>query len=190
MTGSESGFAPDGRGLKADRRRRPASSPAAKDAGQGCAKFVEGGRVATGDHRPSGRMVLLWLVVSVLALYARHTSAADGDLDPSFGTLGKVTTSLATFSEAADVALQSDGQIVVAGTLNSDPIARCRGLDAPTGPRGPLRRCALPGRTRTGVHGVLGRPQDCLSLSAPRRSTSGGGWQVRPGLYTRPLLKN
>lgn len=57
------------------------------------------------------------LVAVALLLWSGATLAADGDLDSSFGTLGKVTTSLATFSSAADVAIQPDGKIVVVGTL-------------------------------------------------------------------------
>lgn len=44
---------------------------------------------------------------------ARYTP--NGDLDPSFGTGGKVTTALGTFAEARAVALQSDLKILAAG---------------------------------------------------------------------------
>ncbi len=42
----------------------------------------------------------------------------DGTLDPSFGIGGKVTTAFAadSFDQAATVAIQSDGKIVVAGS--------------------------------------------------------------------------
>lgn len=40
---------------------------------------------------------------------------ADGQLDPSFGSGGKVTTTLAGFSEFEGVAIQPDGKIVAAG---------------------------------------------------------------------------
>lgn len=44
--------------------------------------------------------------------------AADGDLDPTFGTGGKVTTSFTdAFGEIRSVAVQSDGKIVVAGEV-------------------------------------------------------------------------
>jgi uncharacterized delta-60 repeat protein len=61
-------------------------------------------------------------MITLLALSAvpYRVNAADGDLDLSFGTLGKVSTD---FSGGMDllgaVALQSDGKIVVAGTAQS-----------------------------------------------------------------------
>ena len=46
---------------------------------------------------------------------------ADGSLDPSFGTAGKLTTAIVSGSEMAyAVALQSDGKIVVAGDTFQD----------------------------------------------------------------------
>ena len=41
--------------------------------------------------------------------------AADGDLDTTFGTGGKVTTAIGSFDSAYSVVLQSDGKIVAAG---------------------------------------------------------------------------
>jgi uncharacterized delta-60 repeat protein len=65
---------------------------------------------------------LLLMPVTVLALIlSPHTRvalhAADGDLDPTFGTGGIVTTDFGnTFDAAEEVAVQPDGKIVVAGT--------------------------------------------------------------------------
>jgi uncharacterized delta-60 repeat protein len=62
-----------------------------------------------------------WL--AMLLLVANAVGAADGDLDPSFGTGGKVVTTLADHAGAADVAIQDDGKIVVVATLQSnDPL--------------------------------------------------------------------
>lgn len=53
-----------------------------------------------------------------LALASALAAAAPGDLDPGFGTDGKVLTSFSPASaDAADVAVQADGKIVQAGTL-------------------------------------------------------------------------
>lgn len=73
-----------------------------------------------GRNRSLGSSTISALVGVGWLLRCGVSAAADGDLDPSFGTLGKVTTSLATFSDAADVAIQGDGKIVVVGTLTSD----------------------------------------------------------------------
>src|SRR2546427_308981 len=57
--------------------------------------------------------------------------AHPGDLDPSFGTGGKVTTAFGTIADGATaVAVQEDGKIVAAGVTDTgiviDPVA---GLD-------------------------------------------------------------
>ena len=49
----------------------------------------------------------------------RATLAAPGDLDPTFGNGGKVTTQF-SFAHATGVAVQADGKIVVAGTDESN----------------------------------------------------------------------
>jgi hypothetical protein len=60
-----------------------------------------------------------WGLLAVLSLLA--TSAfADGSLDPSFGTGGKVRTYFGFDDHAAAVALQADGKLVVAGTAYTD----------------------------------------------------------------------
>jgi uncharacterized delta-60 repeat protein len=62
-----------------------------------------------------------WRVVPLLALVWAFVSgpegvayAAEGNLDPTFGTGGKVITDIGVFERPADVATQADGKIVVA----------------------------------------------------------------------------
>jgi hypothetical protein len=55
------------------------------------------------------------LVLSPLA------AGADGDLDPTFGTGGKVVTDLGANEWAAATAIQADGKIVVAGGGSAHP---------------------------------------------------------------------
>ncbi|MEX2459630.1 MAG: calcium-binding protein [Actinomycetota bacterium] len=66
------------------------------------------------------RLPTLGLVLSVCVLLVPLTAspalAAPGDLDPTFDTDGKVTTDFGGNDQAADVAVQADGKIVVAGT--------------------------------------------------------------------------
>jgi uncharacterized delta-60 repeat protein len=71
---------------------------------------------------------LLLIPVTVLALIlSPHTRAAlhaaEGDLDPTFGTGGIVTTDFGnTFDSAEDVAVQPDGKIVVAGMRSTSTL--------------------------------------------------------------------
>lgn len=65
-------------------------------------------------------LVILFLVTMVGVLFfanlGNHVAAADGDLDPTFGSGGKVTTDFNGRSNSVNaIALQSDGKIVVAG---------------------------------------------------------------------------
>ena len=88
--------------------------------------FGTGGRLITdfGDNaaatavglQPDGRIVVAGGTVSsghVSFALARY--AANGSLDPTFGTGGKVTTDFGHGEEAFALALQPDGKIVVAG---------------------------------------------------------------------------
>ena len=60
-----------------------------------------------------------WTLLAVLSLLA--TSAfADGSLDPSFGTGGKLRTHFGFDDFADSVAVQADGKLVVAGTAYTD----------------------------------------------------------------------
>ncbi len=57
------------------------------------------------------------IVIATLFIFVSGTSAAtDGDLDPAFGSAGKVVTDFSNRSNAANaIALQPDGKIVVTG---------------------------------------------------------------------------
>ena len=62
------------------------------------------------------KATLLLSLGALIALLAPHVSAAPGDLDPTFGTGGKVTTPIgSTNDQGNSVVVQSDGKIVVAG---------------------------------------------------------------------------
>ena len=59
---------------------------------------------------------LFAVVFSLLITVGAHpVVAADGDLDTTFGTGGKVTTAIGSDDAASSVAIQSDGKIVAAG---------------------------------------------------------------------------
>jgi uncharacterized delta-60 repeat protein len=74
-----------------------------------------------------GTWIAVLSTVGLLAFTAAG-SAAPGDLDPTFGAGGKVTTDFGGFDIASDVAVQPDGRIVVVGetfsALNFWAIAR------------------------------------------------------------------
>ncbi|MDX6384780.1 MAG: hypothetical protein QOK48_2353 [Blastocatellia bacterium] len=57
------------------------------------------------------------IIIATLFLFVRASSAAtDGDLDPAFGSAGKVVTDFSNRSNGANaIALQPDGKIVVTG---------------------------------------------------------------------------
>ncbi|MDB5309626.1 MAG: hypothetical protein JWO38_3828 [Gemmataceae bacterium] len=61
--------------------------------------------------------------IRVEQLEDRANPAPVGTLDPSFGTTGTVTTTFAGVSQAAAVALQRDGNIVVAGTADATGVS-------------------------------------------------------------------
>src|SRR2546427_1158845 len=63
-------------------------------------------------------LVRLFLpLLLVLSLAPCVVSAAPGDLDPSFGIGGKVTTDFGVVAQATATAVQADGKIVAAGTF-------------------------------------------------------------------------
>jgi uncharacterized delta-60 repeat protein len=77
---------------------------------------------------------LLVLIVSAALLTGVAVWAADGDLDPTFDGDGIVTTSINDFDQGNDLAIQSDGKIVVVGKTLKVPPAGAptdSGLDAP-----------------------------------------------------------
>jgi uncharacterized delta-60 repeat protein len=91
--------------------------------------FGTGGKVTTGFGafsidvafgvalQPNGKIVVAGYTAAsdVVADFAVARYNADGSLDTSFGTGGKVTTDFGGFDLAPAVALQPDGKIVVAG---------------------------------------------------------------------------
>jgi uncharacterized delta-60 repeat protein len=116
-----------------------------------------------------------WLLV-VAALFLLLASlqialAADGDLDPTFGTDGKVVTD---FNESTDwlgrVALQADGKIVTAGVSfpgNKYALARYNPdgtLDATFGTGGKVTT-VLAGNVQGGADGLLLLPDGKIVIS-------------------------
>jgi uncharacterized delta-60 repeat protein len=68
------------------------------------------------------RAVTLALVMGLVVLgYATGAHAAPGDLDPSFGSTGKVTTDFAVSGFGMDIAVQDDDKVVVAGGAYTGP---------------------------------------------------------------------
>ena len=69
-------------------------------------------------HTVGRRLLLAASLLAVLLIPA--AGAAQGDLDSSFGAGGKVATALGPAdAEAADLALQPDGKLVVGGFARS-----------------------------------------------------------------------
>ena len=66
-----------------------------------------------GAYRRSFTLAIIILLLSLPLSSATH--AAAGDLDPSFGNGGKVTTNFSRFDLCNDIALQADGKILAAG---------------------------------------------------------------------------
>src|SRR5215210_6748176 len=88
------------------------------------------------ETRPGGkraryaRPILAVALVSIVVMAAVLVKvlAADGDLDPSFNTDGKVTTNFSGPGEQAHaLAIQSDGKIVAAGYAAPVPLATAGG---------------------------------------------------------------
>ena len=68
-------------------------------------------------RRTNSRQALALLLTMMLASTSMLVSvkAADGDLDPAFGTAGKLTTDFGSLEAGTAVAVQSDGKIVAVG---------------------------------------------------------------------------
>jgi len=64
----------------------------------------------------SGALVRLFFGLSLVFLYSQPAFAAPGDLDRTFGTDGKVFSTIANTGTAASVALQADGKIILASS--------------------------------------------------------------------------
>ncbi|MEU2827523.1 delta-60 repeat domain-containing protein [Streptomyces lavendulae] len=83
-------------------------------------------RPARPRRGPGGRAGLPAALGLVLVLLLPGTAlAAPGDLDPSFGPDGRVTTVFPGYAEGHDVARQADGKLVVTG-LSQDGFALAR----------------------------------------------------------------
>ena len=65
-------------------------------------------------------LILVWT-------FTARSSAAPGDLDPTFGPVGFITTSLSTGTDRAfSAARQTDGKLVLAGIRNFNSVAVVR----------------------------------------------------------------
>jgi uncharacterized delta-60 repeat protein len=76
-------------------------------------------------HARSGSrlsLTLLW-VLALVIVFTIPSTAAPGDLDPTFDGDGKVTTHFVFDDEARGVAIQADGKIVAAGVAICTPCA-------------------------------------------------------------------
>ncbi|MGW8761625.1 calcium-binding protein [Streptomyces sp. NPDC055815] len=73
-------------------------------------------RAAARRRRPGGRAGAPLALGLALVLALPGTAlAAPGDLDPTFGTGGRVTTPITGYAEGHDIARQGDGKLVVVG---------------------------------------------------------------------------
>lgn len=71
-------------------------------------------KLQRGRTPPGWALTVIALAAATMALPALAAALA-GDLDPSFGNVGKVQTDFGANDRASSVAIQSDGKIVVAG---------------------------------------------------------------------------
>ena len=76
------------------------------------------------SHRSRNCFVYCWLVQCTIAMTIVGTpaNAAPGDLDPSFGSGGMVTTDFSgAFDKVEDLAIQPDGKIIAVGLADNFP---------------------------------------------------------------------
>lgn len=67
-------------------------------------------------------LVISLVIMTPSLLLPSRVQAVAGDLDPSFGTAGKVTTDFSSDSEEAfDLAIQPDGRIIAIGGTGPFP---------------------------------------------------------------------
>ena len=79
-------------------------------------KILAGERFSlTGGRLRTAAATLLALLLSAPVTSAPASATAAGELDPSFGTGGKVTTDFGASESASAAAVQPDGKLVVAG---------------------------------------------------------------------------
>src|SRR5205807_2242452 len=69
---------------------------------------------------PGDALLALLSALLLVVSFAQSADAGPGDLDPSFGTGGRVLTDFGGGDRARAVALQADGKIVVAGFPSAD----------------------------------------------------------------------
>ena len=131
-------------------------------------------------HRSFIRSLAISAAATML-LFSGSAQAADGDLDPTFGTGGQVTTDLAHSTDIANaVAVQADGKLVVVGQTykNNDytdedfVVARYNTdgtLDTTFGARG---------RVRTDFPGLAAVPSSVVIQSDGKIVVAGGAFPL------------
>lgn len=72
------------------------------------------------------RLVVLSAAILLLVLSRSTASAAEGELDPTFGSGGEVTTHFAGSDQANAIVIQPDGKVVTAGYTAGSKIALAR----------------------------------------------------------------
>jgi uncharacterized delta-60 repeat protein len=75
-------------------------------------------RIINRRLRYSRWAIIMTIVLSVALVLVAIARAAPGDLDPTFGTGGKVIGNLGGLDYATATAIQNDGKIIVAGSSN------------------------------------------------------------------------
>ena len=98
---------------------------------------------------PRARVGLLLFVLALLLAPASSASAAAGDVDPTFGGDGIVTTEFGNSMDASDVAIQGDGKL--SWSERSVSIYRTPDSGGSVQPRRHARR-DVRGRRRAGRH--------------------------------------
>ena len=131
-------------------------------------------------HRSFIRSLAISAAATML-LFSGSAQAADGDLDPTFGTGGQVTTDLAHSTDIANaVAVQADGKLVVVGqtykhndyTGEDFAVARYNTdgtLDTTFGARG---------RVRTDFPGLAAVPSSVVIQSDGKIVVAGGAFPL------------
>jgi len=131
-------------------------------------------------HRSFIRSLAISAAATML-LFSGSAQAADGDLDPTFGTGGQVTTDLAHSTDIANaVAVQADGKLVVVGQTykNNDytgedfAVARYNTdgtLDSTFGTRG---------KVRTDFPGLAAVPSSVVIQSDGKIVVAGGAFPL------------
>src|SRR5207249_1639233 len=98
---------------------------------------------------PGDALLALLSALLLVLSFAHSVDAGPGDLDPSFGTGGRVLTDFGGGDGARALALQADGKIVAAGFTSSDFGTRRRFALARYNPDGSLDPSFRGGRVVT-----------------------------------------